>query len=91
MCCGVDYPKIVEGEADYALYGGTKPWDHAPGSLLLREAGGYVGTFDGHAYRPQAGLPRGLVTAADRATYDVVQGLISDLPGAVVKRVSPLG
>jgi fructose-1,6-bisphosphatase/inositol monophosphatase family enzyme len=81
VCCGVDYPKIVEGEADYALYGGTKPWDHAPGSLLLREAGGYVGTFDGHPYRPQSGLPRGLVTAADRATYDVVQGLISDLPG----------
>ena len=81
VCCGIDYPKIVEGEADYALYGGTKPWDHAPGSLLLREAGGYVGTFDGHAYLPQAALPRGLVTAADRATYDVVQGLISDLPG----------
>jgi fructose-1,6-bisphosphatase/inositol monophosphatase family enzyme len=81
ICCGIDYPKIVEGEADYALYGGTKPWDHAPGSLLLREAGGYVGTFDGHFYRPQAGLPRGLITAADRATYDVVQGLIADLPG----------
>jgi fructose-1,6-bisphosphatase/inositol monophosphatase family enzyme len=81
ICCGIDYPKIVEGEADYALYGGTKPWDHAPGSLLLREAGGYVGTFDGQEYRPQAGLPHGLVTAADQATYDVVQGLISELPG----------
>ena len=81
VCCGIDYPKIVEGEADYALYGGTKPWDHAPGSLLLREAGGYVGTFDGQEYLPQAGLPRGLVTAADRATYDVVQGLIIELPG----------
>jgi len=81
VCCGVDYPKIIEGEADYALYGGTKPWDHAPGSLLLREAGGYVGTFDGHDYRPQADLPRGLVTAADRATYDLVQGLLPDLLG----------
>jgi fructose-1,6-bisphosphatase/inositol monophosphatase family enzyme len=81
VCCGVDYPKIVEGAADYAVYSGTKPWDHAPGSLLLTEAGGFLGTFDGHAYRPQAGLARGLVSAADRATYDVVQGLISDLPG----------
>ena len=35
VCCGVDYPKLVEGEADYALYRKAKPWDHAPGSLLL--------------------------------------------------------
>ena len=81
VCCGVDYPKIVEGAADYALYRGTKPWDHAPGSLLLREAGGYVGTFDGSPYEPQAPLPSGIVTAADRATYDLVQGLVHALPG----------
>jgi fructose-1,6-bisphosphatase/inositol monophosphatase family enzyme len=81
VCCGVDYPKIAEGDADYAIYSGTKPWDHAPGSLLLAEAGGYVGTFDAQAYRPQVPVSGGLVTAADRATYDLVQGLISDLPG----------
>ena len=49
VCCGVDYPKLVEGEADYLLYSGTKPWDHAPGSLLLAEAGAFLGTFDGAA------------------------------------------
>jgi fructose-1,6-bisphosphatase/inositol monophosphatase family enzyme len=81
VCCGVDYPKLVEGEADYALYRKAKPWDHAPGSLLLAEAGGFVGTFDGLPYGPQHGVPLGLVAAADRATYDVVQGLIGDLPG----------
>jgi fructose-1,6-bisphosphatase/inositol monophosphatase family enzyme len=80
VCCGVDYPKVVEGEADYALYKKAKPWDHAPGSLLLAEAGGHVGTFDGEPYRPQAEAPRGLVAAADRATYDLVQGLVGDLP-----------
>ncbi len=81
VCCGVDYPKVVEGAADYALYRRAKPWDHAPGSLLLAEAGGYVGTFDGSPYRPQGGPPAGLVTAADRATYDLVQGLVHGLPG----------
>ena len=81
VCCGVDYPKLVEGEADYALYRKAKPWDHAPGSLLLAEAGGFVGTFDGQPYLPQRGIPLGLVAAADRATYDLVQGLIDDLPG----------
>ncbi len=81
VCCGVDYPKLVEGEADFVLYGGTKPWDHAPGALLLSEAGGYLGTFDGRPYQPQQPEPRGLVGAADRATYDLVQGLVHQLPG----------
>jgi len=81
VCCGVDYPKLVEGEADYALYRGTQPWDHAPGSLLLTEAGGFVGTFGGEAYDARAALPSGLVAAADRATYDLVQGLLDGLPG----------
>ncbi len=81
VCCGVDYPKLVEGEADYALYRKAKPWDHAPGSLLVSEAGGFVGTFDGEPYDPQRGVPIGLVAAADRATYELVQGLIGDLPG----------
>lgn len=81
VCCGVDYPKIVEGAADYALYRGTKPWDHAPGLLLLRESGGYVGTFDGSPYLPQVAPPSGIIAAADRATYDLVQGLVHSLPG----------
>lgn len=79
VCCGVDYPKLVEGEADYALFGKSQPWDHAPGSLLLTEAGGFVGSFAGHAYRPQASPPSGLVAAADRGTFDLVQGLLPDL------------
>ena len=81
VCCGVDYPKLVEGEADYAIYGKGAPWDHAPGSLILSEAGGYVGTFDGGTYHPQRPVDGGLVATADRATYDLVQGLIADLPG----------
>jgi fructose-1,6-bisphosphatase/inositol monophosphatase family enzyme len=79
VCCGVDYPKLVEGEADYLLYRGTKPWDHAPGSLLLAEAGGFLGTFDGRPYHPQDEAPSGLIGAADRATYDLVQGLVGQL------------
>ena len=81
ICCGVDYPKVVDGSADYALYRRAKPWDHAPGSLLLTEAGGYVGTFGGAPYRPQGDPPVGLITAADRATYELVQGLVPALPG----------
>jgi fructose-1,6-bisphosphatase/inositol monophosphatase family enzyme len=81
VCCGVDYPKLVEGAADYAIYRRPKPWDHAPGSLLLVEAGGHLGTFDGSPYRPQVDPPQGLVAAADLATYDLVRGLLHALPG----------
>jgi fructose-1,6-bisphosphatase/inositol monophosphatase family enzyme len=81
VCCGVDYPKLVEGAADYALYRRPKPWDHAPGSLMLAETGGFVGTYDGDPYRPQDDPPSGLVSAGDRAAYDLVRGLLHALPG----------
>ena len=80
VCCGVDYPKLVEGSADYALYRKALPWDHCPGSLLLTEAGGYVGTFAGAPYQPQAAAPKGLIAAGDRETYDLVRGLVHKLP-----------
>jgi fructose-1,6-bisphosphatase/inositol monophosphatase family enzyme len=79
VCCGVDYPHLVEGDADYIVYKGTQPWDHAPGSLLLEESGAFVGTFDGARYRPQDEPPRGIVAAADRETYDRVQRLLGEL------------
>ena len=77
----MDYPKVVDGSADYALYRRAKPWDHAPGWLFLTEAGGYVGTLDGSPYRPQGDPPLRPITAADRATYDLVRGLVHALPG----------
>jgi fructose-1,6-bisphosphatase/inositol monophosphatase family enzyme len=79
VCCGVDYPKLAEGAADYLVYAGTHPWDHAPGSLILEESGAYVGTFEGGRYRPQDDPPAGVLAAADRATYERVQGLVAEL------------
>ena len=72
VCCGVDYPKLVEGACDFILYGRAHPWDHVPGSLLLSESGGYVGRADGEAYDPRDQPRVGLVAAGDRATYDAV-------------------
>lgn len=72
VCCGVDYPKLVEGEADYLVYRGTQPWDHSPGSLLLEECGAFVGTFAGTRYLPQEEPPAGIVAAADEQLYERV-------------------
>jgi fructose-1,6-bisphosphatase/inositol monophosphatase family enzyme len=80
-CCGVDYPQLVEGAADYVVYGRSLPWDHAAGLLLLTETGGYVGTVDGSAYRPQLEPPPALVAAADHATFERVQSLVGALLG----------
>jgi fructose-1,6-bisphosphatase/inositol monophosphatase family enzyme len=82
VSCGIDYPHLAEGDADYVVYGRANPWDHVPGGLILTEAGGFLGTLDGTAYRPRddhdidGAAPRGLLAAADRATYDAVVALL---------------
>ena len=69
ICCGVDYPKLLEGEIDYVLYGHTNPWDHLPGTLMLREAGGAASHPDGTPYGART-TSAGLVVAADPATLE---------------------
>lgn len=66
VCCGVDYPKLAENACDYLLYGGAMPWDHAPGSLLVAEAGGITTYDDGVAYDPTT--TRSPLIAAGSAT-----------------------
>ncbi len=79
VSCGIDYPKLVEGAADYVLYGRGAPWDHVPGSLLLAEAGGLLGRTDGQAYSPRDTAPPGLVAAGSAGVYDrVVAALAAD-------------
>lgn len=50
--CGIDYPKLVEGEIDFLLYREGKPWDHLPGALMVCEQGGRSATRAGLDYRP---------------------------------------
>ena len=52
LCAGAEYPAIVSGERDFAVFWRTLPWDHAPGALFLIEAGGHVCRPDGSPYRP---------------------------------------
>lgn len=70
-CAGVEYPRIIEGQADFLLFWRTLPWDHAPGALLLSEAGGVASRPDGTAYRPDDDKA-GLLAAADTATARAV-------------------
>lgn len=68
VCCGIDYARLLEGATDYILYSRSNAWDHAPGALLVAEAGGTVAHPDGTPYLPRSLTP-GLLVAADPATY----------------------
>lgn len=68
VCAGVDYPLIAQGEQDFVLFWRMLPWDHAPGALLLREAGGVVAHLDGQPYAPTSSRA-GVIAAADAGTH----------------------
>ena len=71
--CGIDFPRLVEGETDVLLYGSTKPWDHAPGALLVAEAGGVARTLTDRPYDPRHESWDGMIAAADLAAYGLAQ------------------
>jgi len=75
-CAGTEYPALVEGDTDFVFFWRTLPWDHAPGTLLVREAGGVATRPDGTPYRPEPG-GRGLLVAADPPTWDLAQALFT--------------
>ncbi|MEI5686894.1 inositol monophosphatase family protein [Sphingomonas kyungheensis] len=68
-CAAEQYARLVLGTNDIALFQKTLPWDHAAGSLLLREAGGVVRWPDGSDYHV-ADQRRGMVAAASPALWD---------------------
>lgn len=51
-CAGHEYPLVATGARHFALYWRTLVWDHAPGALLLSEAGGAATYLDGTPYQP---------------------------------------
>ena len=74
-CVGVEYPRLVEDDLDFALYRRTSPWDHAPGSLLLTEAGGVARRLEGDPYRPDDDRV-GLLCASDPGTWQTARSLL---------------
>lgn len=75
-CAGHEYRILAAGHCHYLLYGRLLPWDHAPGWLLHREAGGYSARFDGTSYRPNV-YDGGLICAPDAESWQILhQALI---------------
>lgn len=75
-CAAHEYRLVAGGHCHYVLYGKLMPWDHAPGWLLHREAGGYSAQFDGSAYSLTK-RTGGLICAPDRASWQALrEGLL---------------
>jgi len=79
-CAGREYIEILAGTYDFNLYRRTKPWDHAAGALMLREAGGSAVRFNGEPYRPEGPIDGGIISAAApgvvteaRAVFEMVE------------------
>lgn len=75
-CAGAEYLEILAGRADFSLYRMTKPWDHAAGTLMMREAGGGAVQFAGGPYMPAQPLNAGLITASTQEALDEARALL---------------
>lgn len=74
-CAAEQYPRVMLGTNDLALFWRTHVWDHAPGALIVQEAGGKVARFDGAPYTiAQTG--KGLLAAASPAMWDEAAGIL---------------
>jgi fructose-1,6-bisphosphatase/inositol monophosphatase family enzyme len=81
-CVGHEYMDLGSGQLHFAQYGGRlKPWDHAGGYLIHREAGGFAAlASDGRSYRPGDGIFAGdLLLAPDAESWHALRRLIVEI------------
>jgi fructose-1,6-bisphosphatase/inositol monophosphatase family enzyme len=79
-CCGHEYRLLASGACDFVIHGRLMPWDHAPGLLIHREAGGYSAQLDGEPYEP-ATRRLGIIAAPDRTSWEALrQAFIEGYP-----------
>ncbi len=71
-CAAHQYRLAAAGHCHYLLYYRLMPWDHAPGWLLHREAGGYSARLDGTGYDATE-FGGGLLCAPDAASWQALR------------------
>ena len=71
------YTRVASGQSDVVVYSRLKPWDHLPGALLVREAGGVVRKWDGQDYGV-SDLYAGLLIANSEENWQSVYSLLFD-------------
>ncbi|WP_117190352.1 inositol monophosphatase family protein [Rhizobium terrae] len=71
-CSAFEYRMVATGAMTFLLNADLKPWDHAAGELIHREAGGYGALLSGERYRPTMTKGR-LLLAPDVATWEAIR------------------
>jgi len=74
-CAAEQYPRVMLGTNDLALFWRTHVWDHAPGALIVQEAGGKVARFDDTPYDITK-TGKGLLAAASPAMWDEAAAIL---------------
>jgi len=69
-CAAEQYPRLVLGQNDVAIFERTFPWDHAAGVLFVNEAGGKAARPDGSPYRVSEHARPGLVGASSARLWE---------------------
>ncbi|HKM63714.1 MAG TPA: inositol monophosphatase family protein [Acidisphaera sp.] len=79
-CAAHEYRTAAGGHCHFLLYNKLMPWDHAPGWLLHREAGGYAARFDGSPYTASV-TSGGLICTPDEESWRALRAVLLDPPG----------
>jgi len=76
FCAASEYTTIARGMKDFVTFYRMYPWDHAPGTLILREAGGVARSVDdGTDYHPRD-LKGPYLATRDEATWHMLADAI---------------
>jgi fructose-1,6-bisphosphatase/inositol monophosphatase family enzyme len=67
-CAAHQYRMVANGTTHVLMFNRLLPWDHAPGWLLHREAGGFSARIDGTPYQP-VHAAGGIICAPDEASW----------------------
>lgn len=71
-CAGHEYRMIAGGHLHFLMYGKLMPWDHLPGTLIAREAGGYFARLDGSPYQ-SSHVAGGLIVTTDPDSFETLR------------------
>jgi len=71
-CAAQEHRMLAAGHCHFLMFNRLMPWDHLPGTLIHREAGGYNARFDGSAYVPGM-IDGGLLCAPDRESFQTLR------------------
>ena len=78
-CAARTYLELATGELDVAMYYRLLPWDHAPGVLIHREAGGFATRLNGQPYSPLV-HSGGVFAGPDEEVWRRIAPLFEGLP-----------